>query len=404
MKLRLGMGGSGVRALTVPLAAILAAGVAFAQAVPSVTAKLQPAAAVSLGLANGDIHARLAERAFVESGGRERLHPAVRAQLRSALLEHPLHPRAIRLLALDSEMGGDLGSAESLMRASNRVSRRDLPTQFWLMREEAKAENWDAAIAHLDAGLSSKAEIWPQLFPPMTDQLDNVRFRASLAAFLRQGRPWTIPFINHVVTKAGNVDLLNDLFRAARPLSGGQPVRDLLAPVVARMVASGKLAQARAFAIDVIGVDRAQLDDFAIPRVDSRGVAEPLLWQKGQAESLSVSFEGSSARVSATTTSPVSALTRYMMVNSLSSYALRYNANALGGDTSDGVEWVIQCPDGLELRPIHREPLAFDTTGTELRFRVPQGCRSVRIDLVVGGGASGSGITFSVVPISLDRI
>lgn len=404
MKVPVGRTGIDWHAFAVPLAATLAASAAFAQAVPSVTAKLAPGQAISLGLANGDIYARTAEKNFTETGGRERLAPSVRAELRTALLEHPLHARAIRLLALDTELGGDKASATRLMRVSNRVSRRDLPTQFWLLREEATAGNWDAALTHLDAGLSTKANIWPQLFPVMTGQLSDARLRTSIAALLREGRPWTIAFINFAVKEGPDVELLDEFFREATPLPGGQPVRDLLAPVIARLVAAGKIAQARAFAIEVIDVAPRQIDDLVISTADNNGVAEPLVWQRGQAEGLSVSYEGGSARIFATVTSPASALTRYMMVTPGSSYALRYSAEQSGTEADETLEWVIQCPDGASLLPIHREALVSSTGSTETNFQVPKGCPAIRIDLVVDSPSTGNGVALKVVPIALTRI
>jgi hypothetical protein len=88
------------------------------------------------------------------------LFPTVDASLRtpnanmlaqSSLNLSLIHVEALRTLGLQAEQRGDHERAFRLMRLAGRWGWRDVPTQLWLLREAALAENFSVAVQRADA-------------------------------------------------------------------------------------------------------------------------------------------------------------------------------------------------------------------------------------------------------------
>jgi len=70
---------------------------------------------------------------------------------RETLHKQPLDVRAISLIAMAKEAGGDRNSAAQMMRAASKLSHRDSATNLWLFIHGVEAHRYDEAFENIDA-------------------------------------------------------------------------------------------------------------------------------------------------------------------------------------------------------------------------------------------------------------
>lgn len=124
-----------------------------------------------------------------------RLEPIAVASLR----QNPLNVREIRTLGLIAESEGKQASALSLMRAANRVSRRDPVTELWLIDQNVQSNNLVGALQHYDSAMSSTSTIWTQLFPILDDALTEPQIQSFVARSMSERRAWSRPFVDFAI-------------------------------------------------------------------------------------------------------------------------------------------------------------------------------------------------------------
>ncbi len=138
------------------------AAVMFMAATSSVVERQAPELAALMFPMNASAKARVAEAQFTRGANARMDDPAAgtrdldraRATARRSLTDHPLNPRALRILALaDPQSPG----TQALLMAGNRQSRRDTLTQAYLIEFAAKDGEIGQAMDHYDAVLRRRS-------------------------------------------------------------------------------------------------------------------------------------------------------------------------------------------------------------------------------------------------------
>lgn len=166
----------------------------------NVTATSAPTVALRLWPGNAIAHAQLAENMLRENGG-----PAfgeVRANAVAALSRNPTLASSARDIGLLAVLRGDMAGADRRFAYADRMSRRDIPTQLWLIERRVQANDVPGALAHYGIALQVSPESQQQLFPVLASALSDRNLVQPIAGLVAQGESWRSPFLYFVNANA----------------------------------------------------------------------------------------------------------------------------------------------------------------------------------------------------------
>lgn len=343
----------------------------------------------------------VAQKQYVSGNGERALSQSTAVDLQRSLRRDPLSKRIIRLLGLHLDLAGEPDRAAKLMNLGDKISRRDLPTQFWLMQKSAETGDEKASIRHLDAGMTASSRAWDQLFPVLAQGLQSDQFRDALEPFIREQRPWSVPFLRFAVENSNDPIVVEQFLRDLNPLPDAERLRPLQGRLVAHLVSAGEIDRAEAFAIEVLKVDAATLRDFSIVPETLDEAISPLSWTVGEPRNVSVTIADAEAHIRVITGRAASAMTRYFPLGS-GEYSITYAARPSQLSETARAVWVFQCPTEDRLLPISRVPATATGRETAISLQVPSECRGLRVDVVVDGSIESREAFISVKPLMID--
>lgn len=149
--------------------------------------------------------------------------PPTREVALAALDVQPLNAPALRLLAMWEEGQNHPERANHFAYLSEKVTRRDLLTQLFLLERAVAKGNIPAVLTHYDKALRVSPDSKQLLFPVLMSAMDDPSIRDSLAVYAEDPAPWIGGFLFTTLdTKGGAVStaklLLNPRVRASNPL------------------------------------------------------------------------------------------------------------------------------------------------------------------------------------------
>lgn len=151
-----------------------------------------PALALRLDPGNAEVAAARSEQLL-------RNDPAARDEAetlaRRALRRSPLSAAGARMLATTRDLAGDTVAARRLMAYSERLSRRDLPTQLWLIETAVARNDIEGALRHYDIALRSTEASKALLFPVLINALAQPAVVHGLIATIAARPAWADAFL-----------------------------------------------------------------------------------------------------------------------------------------------------------------------------------------------------------------
>lgn len=183
----------------------------------------------------------LAAQAVVTIGGDNRAATRERAAAwaKAALQRDPTVVAAWRSLAIIAAVEGRDDQATALMDFASRLSRRDLPTQLWLIEDEVRRNDVIGALQHYDMVLRTSESGRDLLLPTLVASISHDELVEPVAALLGTEPPWLPNFFAVFGGRAPadeNSGKLLELLRAGG-YRGEVPYSDLLP---ARLVTLGE--------------------------------------------------------------------------------------------------------------------------------------------------------------------
>lgn len=121
----------------------------------------------------------------------------VRADIfaRKALRQDPTAVAAVAALGLNAQIRGDKASARRLFAYAEKLSRRDLQTQLWMIEDAVDHGNVRASLRHYDIALRTKIESRDLLFPVLASASADPQIRTELVRTLATKPLWGTEFI-----------------------------------------------------------------------------------------------------------------------------------------------------------------------------------------------------------------
>jgi len=198
------------------LRALGIAGVAAAAFVPVLKVSVagayrdsDPVRALEWYPSDADAKARLAAQivAADPTEGRERAIALAQA----ALARDPTRVIAVRALGYAADAGGASRWANILMEQAYWLSRRDQPTQLWLVKEHYRRGDHAGMVRHFDIASRTSDRSWAQLFPIMIGATTDPRVHRQIARTLSEKPNWWRDFVAELVAKGTELPLVVSL-------------------------------------------------------------------------------------------------------------------------------------------------------------------------------------------------
>jgi hypothetical protein len=141
---------------------------------------------------------------------------------RAALVRDATLPTPYRVLGFAREANGDVAGAERLIGFSDKLSRRDLPAQLWLIERAVARNDVPGAVAHFDTALRTSEAAPELLFPVLANALSEREVVDAVAPRLLTA-PWAQEFIAKSIDSGpsvpGLVMLAQAMDRLNRPFT-----------------------------------------------------------------------------------------------------------------------------------------------------------------------------------------
>jgi hypothetical protein len=118
-----------------------------------------------------------------------------------AIKRDALTPVALRALGMIASRGktGGANAGLPLMMQAERLSRRDEPTQIWLIEHYARQGQSAEIVRHFDLAMRSSWSAQQTLFPLIAGLLADARVFDALLNRMREKPSWAKPFMNYLV-------------------------------------------------------------------------------------------------------------------------------------------------------------------------------------------------------------
>ena len=181
-----------LRTTVIGAATLAAAAVSVAVSFAAMTQKTAPAQALLLW-PSGEAKASFAAQILTKPD-RDGSYTHARQLTREALLRQPMSVRAAGTLALLEAAERRPRQAERLLAYSERLSRRDLPTQFALIEIRVQANDIPGALVHYDRALRTSKAAEPILIPVLVTASNDMDVARPLAPLLAARADWWKPF------------------------------------------------------------------------------------------------------------------------------------------------------------------------------------------------------------------
>lgn len=166
----------------------------------------------------------------------------VRGLTAAALDRQPLDARAVRVLGLAQSLGGDANRANSIFEFGHRLSRRDAPTELFLIERNVSLGRINGALDHYNHALLTTSGSWALLFPVLAKAIENPLVFREASKVLSRRPIWALPFAQTAAKQTSSFTTLLLLSKQLR-LNSSDPL-DL--SIGQTMI--GRMIEARDFA------------------------------------------------------------------------------------------------------------------------------------------------------------
>jgi len=350
---------------------------------------------------------RIADGYLVDQQNLAALPEAARLA-RLSLEAQTLNPQALRVIGVAADHEGHGQQALALIEMSDRLSRRDLGTQLWLVNHHALLNDAGEALRHYDTAMRASAEIQPVLFPILQHALGVKEIRAAFAPYVRGNAPWLTNFIAFQVSSSADPSNVALAIIDAKGLpSQPDSYRGQESQLLAQLSNTKHFDTLRAFFASLRGAQPESLTSAAFLPALIDEHYQPVSWKISEAAAISSAFEDDpqSAQkqfhVMAGTGEHGVAASKLLLLPS-GHYRIASPITFLRHGTGSALTWSIKCATT-------NSELQHNDVGSALRtaaleFDVAKDCPAQILDLVVSGGDPVDGSEAYVHAVTLTRL
>lgn len=333
-----------------------------------------PATALSFAPYDARAKAELAQAEIVELAQRPGNPAAAEALLRESVARDPTNAAAWRSLALTAQLRRDTAKTVGLFHFAERLSRRDLATQLWLIEERVGANDIRGALRHYDIALRTSSAASQLLLPILVSATAENSIVAPLADLMATDPPWGGDLLARLAEAAPSSEhLATFMERLAR--SRRLPQSLYITAMINRLIEARDFQNAwriqrlvRAPGPAERYVRNGQFDilepassfDWRFENDDTLGAEPIILNGAGQGPSLQV--HGDRPGIVA----------RQLLLLPPGQYRVTAAAGPVDGAAPASIYWSVVCADAGQNQPTQAQPVAVQARATlQLAFSVP---------------------------------
>ncbi len=198
---------------------------------------------------------------------------------RTALRREPGNAVAARSIGLWFALNNRGADAERMFAYSERLSRRDVPTQLWLIETLVQRGDIAGALLHYDRAMRTSEDARGTLVPILVQASANPDVAAALADVLRRRPNWWGVFAKAVIEQGTDVAALARLVPALRLDPADPDQRTQLAAALRRMADLGGVMPAYATYLQARHLTRASAPPMRSGDFEDEGGLSPFEWQ-----------------------------------------------------------------------------------------------------------------------------
>lgn len=383
----------------------------FAGAVTNVFHRRNPDTALKFIGDDAVALAAQADRRSTAAGVEAADDPEILAAARESLSRQALNPVALRVLGISASIKGGFEAGRPAMAAANRLTRRDLATQFWLIEEAVSRGNVAGALSHYDHALRTKPGSQQVLFPVMTVAVEDPVLWPAFDRYVREPAPWLGDFARFAVRNTKQPGVIARFFQRSGGLPRDEAFAALEAELLKRLVEAGTFAEASRYYRSLNGADPAILAETGFTGATTQEKFAPLTWELFAGPGISSAFlrdeKGEAIRLHATMeTSATGAIARKIVYVAPGNY--RFRAVQRTGAPAEGAvaRWEMRCgaSRGGNVLWSKQAPLAPEGATIEDVIAIPAGCDAITVRLLSAAGTAPNGIEAIFGPASLVRL
>jgi hypothetical protein len=160
---------------------------------------------------------------------------AAQAKAVQALRRDPTVVDAVTTVGVAAAMRSRPAQAERSFGYASRLSKRDIPTQLWLIEHNVQRGNIAGALVHFDIALRTSPGIGATLFPVLVNASSEPAIAVELNKLLRSTPNWAPDFISVLLTGQSDPTALYNVTRGLlQPVDARE--REQLTYLVGRLV------------------------------------------------------------------------------------------------------------------------------------------------------------------------
>lgn len=178
---------------------------------------------------------------------------------REALLREPVNVEAARALAMLRARENKLDAANRLFVYAEKLSRRDLPTQLWLIEHAVQNEDIPGALKHYDRALRTSRTAPDILLPVLVAAADDPAIVQPLVRTLAPRPHWWRQFMTLAMKDIKNGKALVSYARSLKLEMSNAEDKEYIVRVVDRLTRDRLYDDALAYYGDVTGTPAAKL-------------------------------------------------------------------------------------------------------------------------------------------------
>lgn len=322
---------------------------------------------------------------------------------RRALLRDGTAVSGVVAMGTFAGLNGDETAAARWFRYSQQLSRRDLPTQLFLIEDSVQRGNVADAVDHYDIALRTGEDtVFALLFPVLRSSITSADVRPALARKMAgNNAPWVVKFLVDVAVNGSDpvsaAQFFSDVERYGTPVH--YTIRNTL---LGRLVGQGSIDIAWKYYLrDNPGSDR-QLIRNADFQSDSPA-SGPFDWQLSNGDGVTVTLDqsGQSRILNYEFASTVGGMAaRQMLLLQAGKYRLTTTSLQSSQPLGRGAFWKLECVDGTSVTALE---LGAGARKFETEFVMPAGCNAQWLSLMVRASDDINGSTGQVDSVSITK-
>jgi hypothetical protein len=338
-------------------------------------------------------------RSFVSDNPRSveqafQLNDVRRAQAaaRDALRYSPLNSSALLILAMAANQNGDTTSRRRFDDLLDRVSKRDVGGQIWLVERALLERNFPLALLHINRALKTRPEMAAQIFPALTQVIRDPNFRSQLAREMTANVSWRADFLAYATADPSLAVPVAELYIKMPRLEASPAAETASGQLVKALAESGQFPLLRRIYPRLSGAngETATTDDGSSFYLLS-GFA-PINWEIPVAAKVTAAVSRPATRAGLDIEAWANAgydgvATRKLLWLKPGTWSLSWARQSPSLSAGGSAHWEVECLTGPTKNQLARTTtLSQEARHKTLLFKVPASCEGIMLELMINGG------------------